>query len=125
MIRELAAISPQYEASNRAILKSLSLCADWIEERHKRVTAAYTVQDETVILADATGAPFSVTLPPSDETGINRHVHIKRLNAGGNSVTVAAAGSDTIDGAATNVLSAQYNSIHVLADGAGAWHILF
>ena len=102
----------------------LSILADWVEHRFVKKTAAYTLVDETVILADATGAAFAVTLPPANGETINRDVHVKRLNAGGNAVTVTAAGADTIDGAATNVLGAQYANIHIISDGAGKWHII-
>lgn len=124
MIRELAAISPHDPASNRSLLNSLSLCADWIEHRYKYVTSAYTLDNETVIGADATGGAFAVNLPPSDEQTINRAVVVKRLNAGANAVTVTPSGSDTIDGAATYPLTVQYQSVHIIADGLGAWFVI-
>ena len=102
----------------------LSVLADWVEHRYKSITAAYSIVDETVILADATGGAFAVTLPPSNSETINRDVHIKRLNAGVNAVTITAAGTDTIDGAATQVLAIQYTSLHMVADGAGKWWLV-
>jgi hypothetical protein len=102
----------------------LSLLAEWIEQRHSHQSAAYTVVDETVIFADATGGAFAITLPPSVTETINRDVHVKRVNAGANTVTVTASGSDTIDGIATYVLTAQYMSVHCVSDGLGKWHII-
>lgn len=139
-IREIASFSPNDVALmghtsvaglESAVQKQLtkiatvvSLCANWIEHRFVSVTAAYTVDDETVVLADATGGAFAVTLPLSNSETINRDIHVKRLNGGANAVTITAAGTDTIDGAATQVLAAQYATLHMLSDGAGKWHIL-
>jgi hypothetical protein len=87
------------------------------------VTAAYTIQPrDHHVRANATGGAFSVTLPDSKEV-IGRTFHVKRLNAGANNVTIAAAGTDTIDGAATLVLAAQYASAQLYAAGAGLWDI--
>ena len=105
-------------------LRSLSITADWIEHRHRHVTAAYSVDNETVILANATGGAFSVTLPPSNPDTINRCITVKRLNAGVNAVTIAAQGTDLIDGAATQALALQYAALTVLSDGLGAWHVI-
>lgn len=86
----------------------------------KSVTTTYAMQPfDRVVLADATGGAFTVTLP----SAVGRHgqqaLTVKRLNAGGNAVTVGSA-SGTIDGAATQPLAAQYASITVVSDG-GQW----
>lgn len=140
-IREIVAMSPTgYSLAGRVsnsdelarevdkmaarIDSKLSILSEWVEHKYKKVTTAYTLVDETVVLADATGAAFAVLLPPSNTETINRDCHFKRLNAGGNAVTVTASGTDTIDGAATNVLGAQYANIHIISDGAGKWHVI-
>jgi len=48
---------------------------------------------------------------------------VKRLNAGANAVTVTPAGAETIDGAATAVLGAQYAAVMIQSDGAN-WFII-
>jgi hypothetical protein len=104
---------------------SVALMADWIEHRYLRVTASYDVVDETVILADAAGGAVTITLPTSDNDAINRAVHVKKLNTtAGAAVTVAARGTDLIDGAASYALTTQYESRHFVSDGIGGWHIL-
>jgi|SRR6185436_10631419 len=82
------------------------------------VAAAYTVLvTDSTVLADAGGAAFNVTLPTA--IGIKgREYLVKRMNAGGNNVTIACTGGQTIDGAATVVLGAQYDRARVQSDGA-------
>jgi hypothetical protein len=86
-------------------------------------TAAYTADGKDfLILANAAGGAFSVTLPLASRVK-GMAVTIKRLNSGANAVTIARSGSDTIDGAASVSLSAQYASRTVASDGS-AWHII-
>lgn len=91
----------------------------------KKVTAVYTVVDaDSVVLADATGGAFAVTLPLAGDA-IGKTITVKRLNSGANAVTITAAGSDTIDGSATKALSAQYAMATLVPDPQGGkWHIV-
>ncbi len=87
-----------------------------------RVTAAYTIlETDSTVVADATGAAFAVTLPTAAGIRKGREYLVKRLNAGANNVTVTAAGAETIDGAATVALVAQYAFLRVQSDGSN-WH---
>jgi hypothetical protein len=89
----------------------------------RSITASATVEDvaDAVIVADATSAPVTVTLPTA--AGHRRQYTVKRLNSGANAVTVAAAGGETIDGAGTYPLSTQYQAVTVASDGT-AWHVV-
>jgi hypothetical protein len=89
----------------------------------KSVTAAYTAEttDET-ILGDATGGAFSVTLPPAASCK-GLLLTIKRTNAGGNAVTIDGNSAETIDGAGTVALSAQYAARTIRSDGTN-WVVL-
>lgn len=80
-------------------------------------TAAYTLTTvDDIVLGNATGGAFSVTLPTA--VGISgREYVVKRINSGANSVTVGTTGGQTIDGAATKVLNAQYLSARMVSDG--------
>ena len=76
-------------------------------------TAAYTVAEEVyLVLADATGAPFTVTLP-SATNRLGREIIIKRMNGGGNAVTIGG----TVDGTLNPTLGAQYVKMVVISDG--------
>lgn len=86
-------------------------------------TAAYTLTaNDSVITAGASGGAFTVTLPTA--VGIaGRHYTVKKTDSSANAVTVATTSSQTIDGAATAVLSSQYQFVTVVSDGAN-WSII-
>lgn len=92
--------------------------------RTVKVTAAYTVAPlDRVVLADAVGGAFAVTLPVAAEAA-ERLVVVKRLNAGANAVTVTpAAVAETIDGTATLVLPAQYATALLVSNGV-TWEVM-
>jgi hypothetical protein len=80
------------------------------------------VLGDTVLLADATGGNITITLKPALEC-TEKLVIIKRLNSGANTVTIDANGTETIDGATTVVLNAQYDTTRIMAYG-GSWWIV-
>lgn len=84
------------------------------------VSVDHTVQSyEAVILVDATSGNITITLPDADM----RLITVKKTDASGNTVTLSTPGSETIDGAATNVLSSQYDVITVCSDQSN-WYIV-
>ena len=90
----------------------------------RTVTAATTANtDDGLILADATGGAFAVTLP-APATVPDMCVTIKRLNGGANAVTVGG----TTDGTLNRTLAAQYASVTVWAHaprgGTATWNIV-
>lgn len=91
------------------------------------VTAAKTISVAEALSIDlfrcnsASGA-FALTLPVAASCrGLT--IDAKKINAEANNVTVTAAGSDTIDGAATYVLSSQYQIVKLTSTGSG-WDIV-
>jgi hypothetical protein len=80
-------------------------------------TATYTAtQDDKVILCDASGGGFVITLPTA--VGIlNKIFFIKNTGATG-SVVVDGDGSETIDGEANSVLGSQFEFIGIVSDNA-------
>ena len=84
-------------------------------------SAAYTATtSDFSILADATSAAFSVTLPASPLTG--QVVNVKKIDASANAVTVAGNGKN-IDGAASQSLAAQWAKLQIQYNGT-AWFTL-
>lgn len=81
-----------------------------------------TATSNTSQYADATGGAFAVTLPAASST--DKVFMIKKIDSSGNAVTVTRAGSDTIEGATTVALSAQYSWIIVQSDGTSAWKVI-
>lgn len=91
-----------------------------------RTAAAFTADNELgLVLCDATGAAITVTLPDAAKSFVNGFgdvITFKRLNAG-NAVTLDGFGAQTIDGAATLVLGAQYAFATIQSDGSN-WHVI-
>ncbi len=85
-------------------------------------TTAYTatLADE-VINCHASGGAFSVTLPAAAHIGGKTYT-ITKIDSSGNAVTVDANASETINGATTKVLAAQYDTVTIISNGT-AWYI--
>jgi hypothetical protein len=84
-------------------------------------TSGSVVSGDYFLACDATAGAITLTLPPA-ALAAGRIYVFKRINAGANTVTVDAYASETIDGAATHVLSPQWNSITIISNGT-AWFI--
>lgn len=86
------------------------------------VSSNYTVNivDE-LILVNATAGPVTITLISAVATP-NIYT-VKKTDASVNTVTIAAAGGQTIDGASTVVLSAQWSSVTAIPSG-GNWYVV-
>lgn len=88
----------------------------------KTVTTTYSIATlDTGILADATSAAFTVTLPTA--VGSYAQYVIKKKDSSANRVTVATTSSQTIDGNTTFVIISQNESITVASDNSN-WYIL-
>ena len=87
-----------------------------LDKELKTVTTTYLMEpSDSVILADATGGIFTVSLPAVDEAK-NQHYSVKKVDAVAN-VTVDTPDSADIDGASTSVLSSQWDVVTVVSDG--------
>ncbi len=86
------------------------------------VTSNYTLTNEDgLILADATGGAFSITLP--DANAFDRwQFTIKRTNSNNNRVTIALTGSNLID-SKTSFLLVNQNSLISVVSAADSWWI--
>jgi hypothetical protein len=85
-------------------------------------TANYTItSSDYTIGANATSGAITITLPTA--VGTTAIYNIKKIDSSANTVTIAPSSSQTIDGAATVVLSYQYQSFMVQSTGAN-WIII-
>lgn len=83
-------------------------------DKETTVTAAYTItKDNEIVFASGT---FTVTLPAATYA-----FRAKIANIGTGTVTVACAGSDTIEGSTSIVLPNQYDSVTLQANGGALW----
>lgn len=118
------AVRKQYvDAANTALsnrvgaLESTSGSASGLQTVSK--TAAYTATANQLVLADATSAAFTVTLPASPAA--NTIVAVKKIDNGGNAVTVAPS-SGTIDGDANTIIGVGQLAATFIYDGT-TWRI--
>ena len=72
-----------------------------------------------VVLASASGGAITITLPVPTS---GKQFVIKKTDSTANAVTIAPAGSETIDGNALWALSGQYDSVQLVTDGTN-WYI--
>ena len=85
-------------------------------------TTGNVVSGDYLIVANAAGGAITMTLPPAALVP-GRIYTFKRINSGANAVVIDPSGAETIDGAATYTLSAQWNSVTIMNNGI-AWFIL-
>jgi hypothetical protein len=98
-------------------------CASYVGRRPPVIlskTTAYTAAiGDDIVLCDATGAAFTVTLPAA-ATSSGMVVAVKKIDASANAITIDANASETIDGVTTKQLVSQWQSLTIACDGS-AW----
>lgn len=86
-------------------------------------TSAYTATtDDDIILCDASGGEFSITLPPA-ASATGKAITVKKIDDSDNFITIQADTTETIDGRNTQILPVQYNSMRCVSNGT-AWFIV-
>lgn len=86
-------------------------------------SGTYTIVDtDRTVTGNTTGGAFTITLPTAGGR-IGKTFTIKRISATANNLTVGTTGGETIDGAATFVLTAQWKYVTVQSDG-GNWLVV-
>ena len=73
------------------------------------------------ITVDASGGSRTITLYAASSNS-GRQVKVKKIDSSANTVTIDGNSSETIDGATTQVIEAQYTSLSLVCDGSN-WHI--
>jgi hypothetical protein len=86
-------------------------------------TTAYTVtSSDDLILADATSAAFTLTLPAAASNSGKRFFFVK-TDSSTNGVTIDANASELINGALTWILWVQYEAVMIVSNGSN-WYVL-
>jgi uncharacterized membrane protein len=76
-----------------------------------------------IVLVDASAGAFAVNLPSaSGIVGLGHPIQFIKADASGNAVTINRNGADTIEGAASIALAAQYDKATLLSDGTSVWY---
>lgn len=117
-------IDPSAMTGNRTLKMADAATTDLAFSANRQAVRVVTTTDaalstDYVLACDATAGAFAETLPVSSGSG--RVLRIKKTDASVNAVTITAAGTDTIDDAATKVLSLQYQSVDVIDYASGKW----
>jgi hypothetical protein len=76
--------------------------------------------DDELVLANASSATISVSLPA---IALGRRLTFKKIDGTAHTVILDAEGTETIDGADTQTLSVQYQFITIVG-GISDWHII-
>jgi hypothetical protein len=84
-------------------------------------TSGYTAGKNELVRCNAASGGFTVTLPAADVAG--DVVIVRREEFGGNTVTIARAGSDTVAGG-TSVGLTSVEALMLVSNGLGAWNIV-
>jgi hypothetical protein len=89
-------------------------------------TGAYTAAGGDLVICDAGGGTFTVTLPSAASVLL---VAVKKQDASGNAVTVSRAGSDTIygltsGGQTTFNVTGEGDTYWLVSDGSASWHVV-
>ena len=79
-----------------------------------------------IIGVTSTAAARTITLPLANSVPAGWQTTIKDESGGAltNNITIARAGSDTIDGAASNVIALNYGSRTLYSDGVSKWFLI-
>jgi len=100
------------------------------DANHASKTATFTAfsDDATgspkdTYLCDATGGAITANLPAVADTRLGRRVCVIKTDASGNAVTVDGNAAETINGAATYSLAAQWKSV-TLENTGTAWIVV-
>ncbi len=86
------------------------------------VTSAYTVTAlDEVIEADATSGAYAVTLPTA--VGRSRRVTIVKVDSTTNAITITPQSGQTIDGASSIIIAAEWGSVTLSPSPTGSWRL--
>jgi hypothetical protein len=83
------------------------------------ITSAHTLElGESLVLADAAGGAITVTLPAAAQYKGFQFI-VQKTDSSVNAVTLDGNAAETINGAATFVLGAQYECVTIVSNGTG------
>lgn len=97
-----------------------NLTADAVDYVIVEKSAVYTaLSSDNVILCDASGGAFTVTLPAASLTG--KLLHIKKIDSSLNAVTIDGNASELVEDAVTQALVRQGENLMLMSDGTQWW----
>lgn len=100
-------------------LRFAPLAPGFIRRTMQAKTGNYTAVSGDVVICDATGGAFTITLPA---VAVGAFVTVKKKDSSANAITVSPA-SGTIDGAVSQLISTQYVSLDFISDATN-WFLV-
>lgn len=100
---------------------SSQVTAVWHDFIATRMSAYACTQSDRYVLADATRAPFTVTLPNAALCP-GKVYTVKKIDSSTHAETIVATSGQTIDGAKTYPLRRQHRCVDVVSNGGG-WYV--
>jgi len=123
---QIPTAAPLYAVGNSAFFNGFQNQAGnfyRVDAITSNVTAAL---DDYYFRIDATSGNITITLPAASTafgSSMGLHYVFKRIDASGNTVTIARSGSDVIDGATSITLTTQYEVKELQCSSASTWDI--
>ena len=113
----------QLDAGSDFLIEPATDLVPALNAAYVRVVSNYTILvDDGTIGVDASGGAVTVTLPPVTNIVAGKSYRVTRLNSGGNNVTITGIGGQTINGATTEIMTAQWTS-HIYVSTSSGWII--
>lgn len=87
-------------------------------------TTTYTaLSTDYFIAGNASGGAFTITLPAASSNP-GKTLIVKKIDSSVNAVTIARAGSDTIDGGTSIAMGIQYQAQTLISNGSSSWYVV-
>jgi hypothetical protein len=102
--------------------QALPAAGTWTATTKVYADSPFTAAADNTILCNAASGSMTINLPAT-ASNANKVYNIKKIDSSGNSITIDANASETIDGTTTKSLNLQYESITIQCDGSN-WYIL-
>jgi hypothetical protein len=114
----------QNAAATKASLGATFALLSGFQYNVTTVTASTTLTTANqVVLVNASAGAATITLPAAS-SGKGLLIIVAKIDSSTNAVTVSRAGTDTIQGAASQTLSTQYSKSILMSDGTSIWYDL-
>ena len=107
------------DTTTDALQTAIALVNAAFARRSVTATGNLTATDY-LVLADATSGAITLTLPAVASAN-GAYIIVKKVDVSANAVTIDGNGAETIDGATTKALTAQYDAVTVACDGSQWW----
>jgi hypothetical protein len=103
-----------------AVTASAASAQDFIVTAVK--TSLYTAASNELVQCNPTGGAFTINLPTAGGRN-GKHIVVKNVSNSTNTITIQAAGLETIDGSSSQAISFGYESLHFVSNGSN-WVII-